>query len=250
MQIDPHRHWVWFLYTETTTGNVISPGGASGAPQWVRDGSAVRLIVGSVLITTLWGCFPCRVLREPVGRLYFAGTETATEWSGYMEGAVQAGERAAREVRIRPAANDYCYCRLIYWSFFPTSRLVVIIFFTFSIQIFRGLQFKWSQFPLGNFHGTAWTPTTSAPCPRLKYYKYSNRNTAIGGTGQPYRGDVNRMSVTQPGDMAEARPSESTQKRAESTTLFGFAPQILCALGKIHQSQIWQNEPECAVRQI
>ncbi|KAG8000995.1 Amine oxidase [flavin-containing] [Nibea albiflora] len=38
------------------------------------------------------------VLREPVGRLYFAGTETATEWSGYMEGAVQAGERAAREV--------------------------------------------------------------------------------------------------------------------------------------------------------
>uniref|UniRef100_A0AAR2IVF8 Amine oxidase n=1 Tax=Pygocentrus nattereri TaxID=42514 RepID=A0AAR2IVF8_PYGNA len=40
-----------------------------------------------------------KVLREPVGRLYFAGTETATEWSGYMEGAVQAGERASREVR-------------------------------------------------------------------------------------------------------------------------------------------------------
>uniref|UniRef100_A0A674BIN8 Amine oxidase n=1 Tax=Salmo trutta TaxID=8032 RepID=A0A674BIN8_SALTR len=38
-----------------------------------------------------------KVLRKPVGRLYFAGTETATEWSGYMEGAVQAGERAARE---------------------------------------------------------------------------------------------------------------------------------------------------------
>lgn len=34
-----------------------------------------------------------------MGRLYFAGTETATEWSGYMEGAVQAGERASREVR-------------------------------------------------------------------------------------------------------------------------------------------------------
>uniref|UniRef100_A0A9J7YIW4 Amine oxidase n=1 Tax=Cyprinus carpio carpio TaxID=630221 RepID=A0A9J7YIW4_CYPCA len=50
-------------------------------------------------------CFPPgimtqygRVLREPVGRLYFAGTETATEWSGYMEGAVQAGERASREI--------------------------------------------------------------------------------------------------------------------------------------------------------
>uniref|UniRef100_A0A8D0GQA3 Amine oxidase n=1 Tax=Sphenodon punctatus TaxID=8508 RepID=A0A8D0GQA3_SPHPU len=39
-----------------------------------------------------------RIIRQPVGRIYFAGTETATQWSGYMEGAVQAGERAAREV--------------------------------------------------------------------------------------------------------------------------------------------------------
>ncbi|MBN3303411.1 AOF oxidase, partial [Amia calva] len=48
----------------------------------------------SVLFIT----FP-RVLREPFGRLFFAGTETATKWSGYMDGAVQAGERAAREVK-------------------------------------------------------------------------------------------------------------------------------------------------------
>nr|XP_020639559.1 amine oxidase [flavin-containing] A-like [Pogona vitticeps] len=39
-----------------------------------------------------------RVIRQPAGRIYFAGTETATQWSGYMEGAVEAGERAAREV--------------------------------------------------------------------------------------------------------------------------------------------------------
>ncbi|XP_070537819.1 amine oxidase [flavin-containing]-like [Ptychodera flava] len=39
-----------------------------------------------------------RCLREPVGRLYYAGTETATDWSGYMEGAIQAGERASREI--------------------------------------------------------------------------------------------------------------------------------------------------------
>ncbi|XP_073523345.1 amine oxidase [flavin-containing]-like [Phyllobates terribilis] len=39
-----------------------------------------------------------RVLRQPFGRLFFAGTETATEWSGYLEGAIQAGERAAREI--------------------------------------------------------------------------------------------------------------------------------------------------------
>lgn len=37
-------------------------------------------------------------LREPTGRVHWAGTETATVWSGYMEGALQAGERVAAEV--------------------------------------------------------------------------------------------------------------------------------------------------------
>jgi monoamine oxidase len=37
-------------------------------------------------------------LREPVGRVHFAGTETASEWTGYIEGALESGERAAREV--------------------------------------------------------------------------------------------------------------------------------------------------------
>jgi monoamine oxidase len=37
-------------------------------------------------------------LQEPVGRIYWAGAETASEWSGYMEGAIESGERAAREV--------------------------------------------------------------------------------------------------------------------------------------------------------
>lgn len=37
-------------------------------------------------------------LREPHGRIHWAGTETATIWSGYMEGALEAGERAAAEV--------------------------------------------------------------------------------------------------------------------------------------------------------
>ncbi len=36
-------------------------------------------------------------LREPIGRLHFAGTETARQWTGYMEGAVESGERAADE---------------------------------------------------------------------------------------------------------------------------------------------------------
>jgi monoamine oxidase len=37
-------------------------------------------------------------LRAPVGRIHWAATETATYWSGYVEGALQAGERAAQEV--------------------------------------------------------------------------------------------------------------------------------------------------------
>src|SRR5690606_38402780 len=36
--------------------------------------------------------------REPHGRLHIAGTEAATVWPGYMEGAIEAGERAASEV--------------------------------------------------------------------------------------------------------------------------------------------------------
>lgn len=35
---------------------------------------------------------------EPHGRLHIAGTESATRWPGYMEGAIDAGERAASEV--------------------------------------------------------------------------------------------------------------------------------------------------------
>jgi len=37
-------------------------------------------------------------IRAPAGRIHWAGAETATIWNGYMEGAVQSGERAAREV--------------------------------------------------------------------------------------------------------------------------------------------------------
>ncbi|MFF0559341.1 flavin monoamine oxidase family protein [Streptomyces sp. NPDC004266] len=37
-------------------------------------------------------------VRAPVGRVHWAGTETATAYQGYIEGAVQAGERAAKEV--------------------------------------------------------------------------------------------------------------------------------------------------------
>lgn len=37
-------------------------------------------------------------LRRPVGLVHWAGTETAREFTGFMEGAVESGERAADEV--------------------------------------------------------------------------------------------------------------------------------------------------------
>jgi len=55
------------------------------------------------------GCYGCymppggwvsygRALRAPIGRIHWAGAETATVWNGYMDGAVQSGERVAAEV--------------------------------------------------------------------------------------------------------------------------------------------------------
>ncbi|TSC22860.1 FAD-dependent oxidoreductase [Corallococcus sp. Z5C101001] len=43
-------------------------------------------------------------LRAPFGRVHWAGTETAIEGRGYLDGAVESGERAATEVVARLAA--------------------------------------------------------------------------------------------------------------------------------------------------
>lgn len=39
-----------------------------------------------------------RWLRAPVGPIHWAGTETADEWTGYFDGAVRSGQRAAAEI--------------------------------------------------------------------------------------------------------------------------------------------------------
>ncbi len=38
------------------------------------------------------------ILREPVGHIHWAGTETSPRWFAYMEGAVQSGVRVANEL--------------------------------------------------------------------------------------------------------------------------------------------------------
>jgi monoamine oxidase len=40
-------------------------------------------------------------LRQPVGHVHWAGTETSEIFNGYMDGAVRSGERAAIEVAGR-----------------------------------------------------------------------------------------------------------------------------------------------------
>jgi len=40
-------------------------------------------------------------LREPFGRIHWAGAETSVEWQSYIEGALRSGVRAAEEVALR-----------------------------------------------------------------------------------------------------------------------------------------------------
>ncbi|MHB8216091.1 MAG: flavin monoamine oxidase family protein [Candidatus Sulfotelmatobacter sp.] len=44
-------------------------------------------------------------IRQPHGRIHWAGTETSTKWMGYIDGAVRSGERAAAEVLARLKAE-------------------------------------------------------------------------------------------------------------------------------------------------
>lgn len=59
--------------------------------EWTRGDYAAYLPPG---VLTGYGA----EIRKPFGRIHWAGTETATEWNIYMDGAVQSGERTAAEV--------------------------------------------------------------------------------------------------------------------------------------------------------
>jgi monoamine oxidase len=61
------------------------------AEPWIGGGMVSRLGPG---VLTSFG----HALREPVGRVHWAGTETAEVTHGGIDGAIRSGERAAREV--------------------------------------------------------------------------------------------------------------------------------------------------------
>ena len=65
------QNWADEEYTRGCYAGIMIPGG------WTTYGEA---------------------LRAPIGRLHWAGTETATVWNGYLDGAIQSGQRAAIEV--------------------------------------------------------------------------------------------------------------------------------------------------------
>lgn len=70
---------------------------------WISDPWSSGCYVGVMgpgLLTSVGAA-----LREPVGALHFAGTETAVRWCGYLDGAIESGERAAAEVLARLATT-------------------------------------------------------------------------------------------------------------------------------------------------
>lgn len=61
------------------------------AEEWIRGGYGAHLAPGT------WTDYGS-LLREPEGRIHWAGAETSPIWNGYMDGAVRSGERVATEL--------------------------------------------------------------------------------------------------------------------------------------------------------
>ena len=61
------------------------------ADPWIRGGSSVSIPPGT---WTEYG----HTLRPPIGRIHWTETETSVQFWGSLDGAISAGERAAREV--------------------------------------------------------------------------------------------------------------------------------------------------------
>jgi monoamine oxidase len=82
-------------------------GAAAAAPigyldkDWLADPWSTGCYAGLLAPGALTGT--AAALRAPCGRLHFAGTETAIHHIGYVEGAIEAGERAAAELLAEPA---------------------------------------------------------------------------------------------------------------------------------------------------
>lgn len=65
--------------------------------EWTEDpwvgGAAIPVMLPGVMTGDAG-----RAIRDPFGHIHFVGTETAVMWKGFMEGAIRAGVRGAKEV--------------------------------------------------------------------------------------------------------------------------------------------------------
>ena len=77
----------------TTVPTVI----AARSVDWSADPWSLG---GYASVRSLGGWLDAPSLFATHGRIHFAGTETATEWRSYMEGALQSAERAAQTVLL------------------------------------------------------------------------------------------------------------------------------------------------------
>jgi len=81
----------------------FGPAAASPRDYVDKDWSSeefTRGCYGAFLPPNTWTAFG-PALRAPVGPLHWAGAETATRWTGYMDGAIRSGEDAAAAVLAR-----------------------------------------------------------------------------------------------------------------------------------------------------
>lgn len=83
-------HWLSTCTNQTIPEPITVRSIDWNAELWSLGGYASRRGIGA------WHAVPA--LYEPMKRIHFAGTETATEWRSFMEGALQSAERATDEI--------------------------------------------------------------------------------------------------------------------------------------------------------
>ncbi len=106
MEANDGRKWVRRPLAERRQAAIdcfvryFGPKAAKPAEYLERDWMAEefsRGCYGAHFTPGVWTAFG-HALREPVGRIHWAGAECSPEWNGYMEGAVRSGESTADEV--------------------------------------------------------------------------------------------------------------------------------------------------------
>lgn len=76
-----------------------------GEKLWSDEKFSGGCPVANVIAPGVMKDYP-RALREPFMNVHFCGSDTATVWQGYMDGAVESGERVANEILYKLFSED------------------------------------------------------------------------------------------------------------------------------------------------